>query len=131
MKKKKKKGEIGKIEHIDDMANPDFFWGIFLMYQQFLFDGTGKLTRNDINEFPQIKPLSFKEVLEMHPDLRIKTSLLDTIGQELSAAKDYAFDRIEEAIHFLSINAQHLGADVKAKLSHLLSKPETSTEPPK
>jgi len=131
MKKKKKKGEIGKIEHIDDMAQPDFFWGVFLVYQQLLFDGTGKLLRNDISEFPQIKPLSFKQYLEMHPDQRIKIGLLDKIGQELSAAKDVVFQRIEDAIHFLSINAQNLSADVKAKLSHLLAKPETSTEPPK
>jgi len=128
---KLKKGDIGKIEHIDDMAQPDFFWGIFLVYQQLMFDGTGQLPRNDIKEFPQIKPVSFREYLETHPDQRIKIKFLDMVGQELSAAKDAVFQRIEDAIHFLSINAQSLSADVKAKLSHLLSKPETSTEPQK
>jgi len=113
------------------MAQPDFFWGIFLVYQQLFFEGIGKLPRNDISEFPQIKPKTFKEFLELRADLRIQTHLMDKIGQELSAAKDAVFHRIEEAIHFLSINAQHISSDVKTKLSHLLSKPETSTEPPK
>jgi len=148
---RKAKGEIGLIRHINDMAEPDYFWGIFLGYQYFLFRGIGKLPQNDIKEFPEIKPVSFEEFLKQNDDQRIKLTgideaLLENVSEafqdfkqklieekdvlveqfenaekKIIDTKDVLIGKLENAVHFLTLNASHITTEIKAKIAHVLS----------
>jgi len=106
------------------MSDPDYFWSVFLMYELFFFDGTGKLVRNDTSDFPDIKPTSFEDFIKQNPDQRFKTSILTTITQDIQAG----FKRLEDAVHYLTLNAKNITLDMKEKLSHLISKSEAKVE---
>jgi len=140
---KKAKGEIGPMRSINDMAQPEFFWGVFLGYVRLFFGGVGKLSRNDVGEFGGVKSLSFEEFLRLNEDHRLKLDVsfnvlsekLEKLELGVKKTKDVvvgkveeAVEKMEEAVSYLVKNAKGITADLKAKLTKLVEhKPTTST----
>jgi len=140
---KREKGEIGTIRSVNDMAQPEIFWGVALGYHRLVFGGVGKFSMNDVGEFKGVKSLSFEEFLRLNEGQRLKVAVShDVLSEKLEKLElwvgktkdvvvgkvEEAVEKMEEAVSYLVKNAKGITEDLKAKLAKLVEhKPKTVT----